>query len=218
MGERFVFIGDSITDAERRSDLRGLGHGYVDVLAEALAARGEDVDIINRGIAGNRVAHLRERWQRDVVDLHPDVLTVYIGVNDTLSTFFQGAPTPVEDFERDLDDILARAVAARTRRIIVIDPFFVADAPWAGNWKDGSEFVRADLDPKRAVVRALADRYGADFLPLQDHVSAAVAERGGVIVAPDGVHPSGFGHALIARLWLAAHDAHPSTPRPDSNP
>lgn len=209
MAERIVFIGDSITDAERASDLRGLGHGYVDVVAEVFAARGADVDIVNRGIAGNRVAHLRERWQSDVVDLRPDVLTVYIGVNDTLSTFFQGAPTPLEEFERDFDDILTRAVDAGIPRIVVIDPFFVSDARWAGNWKDGSAFVRADLDRKRVVVRALAERHGAQFIPLQEHVTAAVAERGGVIVAPDGVHPSGFGHALIARLWLAVHDARP---------
>jgi lysophospholipase L1-like esterase len=206
VGERFVFIGDSITDAERVSDRCGLGHGYVDVVSEAFTARGAEVDVVNRGIAGNRVAHLRERWQRDVLDLRPDVLTVYIGVNDTLSTFFQGAPTPVAEFERDLDDILTRARATGIRRMILIEPFFVRDAPWAGNWKDGSEFVRADLEGKRAVVRVLAMRHEAQFIPLQSHVDAAVADRGGAIVAPDGVHPSGFGARLIGALWLAAYD------------
>jgi lysophospholipase L1-like esterase len=211
MSARIVFIGDSITDAERTGDLRGRGHGYVDLLFEEFTARGADVEIVNRGIAGNRVAHLRERWQADVLDLRPDVLTVYIGVNDTLCTFFQGTTTSVADFECDLDDILARACAAGIGRIIVIEPFFVEDAPWAGNWKGGSEFARADLDRKRPVVRMLAERYGADFLPLQDHVTAAVAERGGVIVAPDGVHPSGFGHRLISRLWLEVFDAKPTS-------
>src|SRR5215218_10083025 len=207
MTERLVFIGDSITDAEHMSDRRRLGHGYVDVLSDAFAAQGADVEIVNNGISGNRVAHLRERWQTDVLDLRPDLLTVYIGVNDTLTTFFQGRPTLPTDFERDFDDILTRAVAAGIPRMIVIDPFFVSDAPWAGSWKDSSEFVRTDLDTKRPAVRALADRHGATFMPLQDHVTAAVAERGGAIVAPDGVHPSSFGHRLIARLWLETYDA-----------
>jgi acyl-CoA thioesterase-1 len=207
MTERIVFIGDSITDAERMSDRRRLGHGYVDIIFDAFAARSADVEIVNNGIAGNRVAHLRERWETDALDLRPDLLTVFIGGNDTIATFYQGTPTPVADFERDLDNILTRAVAAGIPRIIVIDPFFVSDAPWAGNWKDGSEFVRADLDTKRPVVRALADRHGAAFIPLQDHVTAAIAERGGAIVAPDGLHPSAFGHRLIARLWLATYDA-----------
>jgi acyl-CoA thioesterase-1 len=207
MTERIVFIGDSITDAEHTHDLRHLGHGYVDMVCDAFAARGADVEIVNNGIPGNRVAHLRERWQADVLVLRPDVLTVYIGINDTLATFYQGRPTPAADFERDLDDILTRAVAAGIPKIIVIDPFFVGDAPWAANWKDGSEFVRADLDTKRPAVRALAARHGAAFIPLQDRVAVAVAERGGAIVAPDGVHPSSFGHRLIARLWLETYDA-----------
>jgi len=57
------------------------------------------------------------------------------------------------------------------------------------------------------VVRALALRYGAQFVPLQEAVDQAVAERGPTVVAPDGVHPSPFGHLLIARLWLDAYQA-----------
>lgn len=207
MTERLVFIGDSITDCERKSDSRQLGHGYVDVLNDALAERGADVELINRGISGNRVQHLRERWQEDALALEPDVLTVYIGVNDTLSTFFQGRPTPPADFERDLDDILSQAVAAGVPRIILVDPFFVPDSPWHGPWAMGLDFVREDLDSKRPLVKALAEKHGARFVPLQDAVDTASAERGAKLIANDGVHPNTFGHRLIARLWLDAYDA-----------
>lgn len=206
MTQRILFIGDSITDCRRDLDPRGLGDGYVDIVADELAARGEDVAVLNRGIAGDRVAHLRQRWQRDVIDEHPDVLTIFVGVNDTLVTFYEGRPTPREDFERDLDDVLGRAVAAGIRRIVVVDPFILAVPGDQFRWGEGTAFTREDLDLKRPVVAALAARYGATFVPLQDAMSAAAADRGAVIVAGDGVHPSPVGHRLLARLWLQAYD------------
>ena len=56
------------------------------------------------------------------------------------------------------------------------------------------------------IVAALAAKYGAAFVPLQDAIDEAVAKRGPVVVAPDNVHPSPMGHQLIARLWLGAYD------------
>jgi len=203
MGERLVFIGDSITDCDRRLDGRGLGFGYVDVVADELAARGVDAVVLNRGIAGNRVADLRDRWQREVLDERPDVITVFVGVNDTLWTFYEGRPTPPEEFERDLEDILARTGDAR---LIVVDPFILAVPGEQFRWGEGTVFTREDLDLKRPIVRDLAARHGASFVPLQDAMSAVAAERGNVVVAGDGVHPTALGHRLLARLWLLAYD------------
>lgn len=206
MTQRILFIGDSITDCRRDLDRRGLGDGYVDIVADELAARGEDVVVLNRGVSGDRVAHLRERWQRDVLDEHPDVLTVFVGVNDTLVTFYEGRPTRREDFERDLDDVLRQAVDGGIRRIVVVDPFILAVPGDQFRWGEGTAFTREDLDLKRPVVAALAARYGATFVPLQEAMSAAAAERSPVIMAGDGVHPSPVGHRLLARLWLQAYD------------
>ncbi len=210
MSRTIVCIGDSITDCHRRTDPRGLGGGYVDIVATALRERGDDARIVNTGISGDRVEHLQERWQRDALDHKPSVLSIYIGVNDTLVAFFEGRATPPDVFERRYTDILDRAVAAGVPHLIVVDPFYVECSDEWSQWREGDAFARADLDVKRPIVRALAQRYGAVFVPLQDAVDEAAKERGVAVVAPDGVHPSAFGSALIARLWLAAYDSLPS--------
>jgi lysophospholipase L1-like esterase len=208
-----VFAGDSITDSDRRTDPLGLGGGYVGLAAGLLRERGEQHRVVNAGVSGDRVEHLLERWQRDVLDRRPDVLTVYIGVNDTLTTFSRGRPTPRDAFAARYAELLDRAAAAAVERLIVLEPFLVACTEEGAPWRDGTEFARADLDTKRPVVRDLAGRHGADLVPLQEIADAEVARRGPAVVAPDGVHPSAHGHLLIARHWLAAYDRAAVRPR-----
>jgi acyl-CoA thioesterase I len=206
MSETIVFIGDSITDCDRRTDPLGLGGGYVDMIARALRHRGDTSTIVNTGISGDRVEHLQARWQQDALDHRPTVLSIYIGVNDTLVAFFQGRPTPPELFEQRYVDILERTAAAGMPKLVIVDPFYVPATQDKAPWFEGNAFAREDLDSKRPIVRALATRYGAAFVPLQDVMDAAVAERGPAVIAPDGVHPSSHGDRLIARRWLEAYD------------
>ncbi|SNT56059.1 Lysophospholipase L1 [Asanoa hainanensis] len=202
-----LFIGDSITDCSRQADKLGLGGGYVDAVATRLRERGDETVVRNTGIAGNRIAHLQERWQADALDHAPTVLSVYIGVNDTLVAFFEGRPTPPELFEERYTDVLRRAVAAGVPRILLVEPFYVDTEQASAPWARGNAFVREDLDRKRPIVRALAERFGAAFVPLQEPFDEAVAARGPAVLAQDGVHPSALGHRLIADRWLAAYDA-----------
>ena len=62
-----VFIGDSITDCDRRTDPLGLGGGSVELVASALRGRGDDTPIVNTGVSGDRVEHLKQRWQADAL-------------------------------------------------------------------------------------------------------------------------------------------------------
>ena len=209
MGGTIVFIGDSITDCDRRTDPLGLGGGYVDFVAGALRDRRDDSAIVNTGIAGDRVEHLQQRFQADALDHAPTVLSIYVGVNDTLVTFFEGRPTPADVFEQRYTDLLDRSVAAGVPRLILVEPFYV-DTEWdKAPWWQGNAFIREDLDRKRPIVRRLAQAYGATFVPLQDAFSAAAQERSAAVVAGDGVHPSAYGHRLIARRWLDAYDTRP---------
>ena len=85
MSGTILFVGDSITDGERRTDPRGLGGGYVDIVATVLRERGDPARVVNAGVNGDRVEHLQRRWQEGVLDHAPSVLSVYIGVKDTWS-------------------------------------------------------------------------------------------------------------------------------------
>jgi lysophospholipase L1-like esterase len=199
MAERpLVFIGDSITDAGRRGDPAGLGHGWVRLVAEELARRGDDRQVVNAGVSGDRVRDLRARWARDVLDLDPQLLTVYVGINDTWRRYDSDDPTPTEQFGADYRDILQRAHDAIAPRLVLVEPFV---APVTGQQRRWGE---EDLDAKRAVVRGLADEFGAAFVPLASVVADAAHEYGEAAVASDGVHPTELGSSLIAGAWLAA--------------
>ncbi|MFD4957656.1 SGNH/GDSL hydrolase family protein [Microbacterium sp. NPDC058389] len=191
-----VFAGDSITDSGRdRDDLGSLGDGYVQLIAEAVADRGETV--VNKGISGNRAVDLEARWD-DILAAGPDVLTVYIGVNDMWRRFDADDPTSVEDFEATVTGLLQAARDAGVERILLIEPFFVPVRDDQVSWLD-------DLNPKRDAVRRLAERFDATLIELHDTVTAAAAEHGAAAIVPDGVHPTPQGSAIIADAWLAAH-------------
>jgi lysophospholipase L1-like esterase len=201
-----LFTGDSITDCDRRADPLGLGYGYVDMVARQLRVRGDQSTVVNTGVAGNRVGHLVARWQTDVLDHAPSVLSVAIGVNDTLLSFFEGRPTPYGLFEESYVDILDRSRAAGTATMVLVEPFFVdAELP-SIRWGEGYRFIHEDLAPRQALVRDLAQRYGAAFVPVQSIVDEIAVTRGPTMVAADGVHPTPLGHRAIADAWLAAYD------------
>ena len=85
-----LFQGDSITDAGRsRTELKpnnasALGSGYSFLAAaDILFAHPEkNLKIYNKGISGNKVYQLAERWENDTIALQPNILSILIGVND----------------------------------------------------------------------------------------------------------------------------------------
>ena len=85
---RLVFQGDSITDMKwgRNEKDRNhyLGHSYVYLIASRLGfdMPNARLNFFNRGMSGHRVGDLRKRWQRDAIELKPDLLSVLVGVND----------------------------------------------------------------------------------------------------------------------------------------
>lgn len=192
---RVVFIGDSITDAGRdRQDPASLGDGYVALLAPELVAAGADVR--NLGIAGNRAKDLLARRDAELMPTAPDLLTVYVGVNDMWRRFDSDDPTSAASFEAGYRDLLDPVVEAHAPRLILMEPFFLPLNAEQATWLD-------DLDEKRAVVRSLASAYGADLVPLPEVIAAAVAEHSVVEIAPDGVHPTALGSRVIADAWRA---------------
>ncbi|MEO6116972.1 MAG: SGNH/GDSL hydrolase family protein [Pseudolysinimonas sp.] len=203
MTRPIVFIGDSITDAGRRDEPDHLGHGYVRPVRDALAARGDTRPIVNTGISGDRAVDLRARWEKDALAHDPELLSVYVGVNDTWRRYDNDDPTSAEEFERTYRSLLAEAQDRLAPRMILVEPFVLPVTAEQANW--GAE----DLDAKRAVVAKLAVEFGAAFVPLQSLLLDAAAQHGGgragnAALTEDGVHPTPLGSELIAGAWLAA--------------
>jgi lysophospholipase L1-like esterase len=162
---RVVFVGDSITDAGRdRADRASLGDGYVGLVATDLRRETPGTEVVNVGIGGDRAVDLERRWQDDVVAAAPDVLSVYVGVNDTWRRFDADDPTSAEDFEATYRRLLAQVPAGT--RLILVEPFLLPVRDEQRGWLD-------DLAGKRAVVARLAAETGAPMVPLHELLTAA---------------------------------------------
>ncbi|GES32454.1 SGNH/GDSL hydrolase family protein [Streptomyces angustmyceticus] len=209
-GSTVMFTGDSITDCQRLASEDGLGFGYPLRVAGEWGLRSPDrpVTWLNTGIAGHKVSDLEARWQTDVLDAGPDVVSILVGVNDmgwhTLDP--EGRVIPVEEFTAGYDRLLAPLAEAGTD-LILIEPFLL---PVHGVVEAGAARIgvaerkewRADLDPKIQAVRELADTYGAQLLPADGMFAGLAATTGPEHWSEDGVHPTPAGHAALAAAWL----------------
>ena len=76
-GDTLVFMGDSITQFGKNSV-----DGYLRLVVKGLAANGIDVKWHGVGISGQTAVQMKNRFKADVIDKHPNVVTIFAGVND----------------------------------------------------------------------------------------------------------------------------------------
>jgi lysophospholipase L1-like esterase len=197
-GEVVLFQGDSITDAGRsRDNLDDLGSGYANLTSSWLTAAYPErkIHFINRGVSGNRVVDLRERWKTDCLDLKPNWVSILIGVNDTWRRYDSNDPTSVESYETGYRDLLTQIKERLNAQVILCEPFLLPIS-------QDVERMREDLDPKAAVVRKLASEFKTRFLPLGTIFADACKHRDPAFWSADGVHPTFTGHALMTQAWI----------------
>jgi lysophospholipase L1-like esterase len=206
-GDVVLFQGDSITDAGRDrgheddpNNARALGSGYAFLLACHLLAQypAAKLKIYNRGISGNKVFQLAERWDKDCIALKPTVLSILIGVNDIWHTLNGNYKGTVEIYARDY-----QALLERTRRelpgvkLVICEPFVLRTGAVNDKW-----FPEFDL--YRAAARKIATTFHAVFVPFQSMFDAAARQAAPAYWAADGVHPTLAGSSRMARAWLDA--------------
>lgn len=198
-----LFQGDSITDTYRmdaENPDESLGKGYPAKIAEKLASDFAQLNIkvINRGISGHRTKDLVNRWDKDCVDLKPDYVSILIGINDTWRAFDSNDPTPVEQYEEKMRILLGRIKAETNAQIILLNPFLLDSMP-------DKPRMRPDLLEKQAVVYKLIKEFDVTFIDLQKIFDKMVAEGTDMVaLSEDGVHPTDFGHEVIAKEWMKA--------------
>ena len=194
-----LFQGDSVTQAGRtRWKNHGLGNGYVMMVAERFFAKHpeDSVRFVNRGISGNRIRDLRKRWQKDCLNLKPDVVSILIGVNDTLGEFFWGELTSIESFEEDYLSILNLTRKNLDAQIVLLEPFLLP-------LSKEQTILRHDIDARIKVVRKLAKEFETGLVQLDSVFAEAAKVKGPEFWSKDGIHPTPAGHALIAESWLS---------------
>jgi lysophospholipase L1-like esterase len=157
------------------------------------------LEFFNRGMSGHRVGDLKARWQKDAIDMKPDLLSILIGVNDVGRSGVKGVD--LKKWEDDYRFILDASRKANPKlRLVLLDPFVLRSGRLKN--EDAWKQMRGEVDKLCGIVAELVNDYKAVHLRTQEIFDAAAKS-----VTPeqwiwDGVHPLPQGHELIARNWL----------------
>ncbi|MDB5016373.1 MAG: lysophospholipase [Mucilaginibacter sp.] len=202
-----LFQGDSITDWGRDhaksapNETGTLGTGYVLLTAGQLLLQnpGKALQIYNKGISGNKVYQLAERWDADCLALKPNVLSIHIGVNDYWHTLTSGYTGTIENYISDYHKLLDRTKQALPDvKLVICEPFAVKGV------KAVDDRWYPTFDLFRKAARDIATEYNAPFVPFQSAFDKALESAPGNYWTIDGVHPAIPGEALMARMWIEA--------------
>lgn len=156
--------------------------------------------IYNRGISGNKVYQLRERWEIDCLAFQPDVLSILISVNDYWHTLTHGYKGTVETYENDLRALLKYTKEKLPNtQIVLCEPFTLRDGAAIEDSKWYPMF-----DEFRKSARKLSEEFNTIFVPFQSGFDAAVKLAPARYWSNDGVHPDLPGRQLMANMWMEA--------------
>ncbi len=203
--KKFLFQGDSITDANREDDDRvnfGLGTGYpLLVAADFLKNRNGEFCFLNRGKSGDRVTDIYARIKEDIINLKPDCMSILVGVNDVSHELTMQCGVDEEKYEKIYSMLIEEVKTALPDiQIIILEPFVLRGTATHDLWEQFDCEVR-----KRAeAAKRVAEKFDLCFVPLQKLFDEAVADSNAEFWSADGVHPTSAGHQLIKEELVKA--------------
>lgn len=193
---KFLFQGDSITDASRiRDDDKNFGFGYPNLFAsQVMCNNPHKVEFINCGVSGDRIVDLYARMKVDIINLKPDYMTILIGVNDVWHELNDENGVDIEKFQKIYEMLIEEILKELPDiKIILLEPFILKGAGTERYY----DVFRGEIERRAKVVKGIADKFGLAFVPLQDKFDKASADGDTEYWLCDGVHPSAAGHCLI---------------------
>jgi len=204
--QTILFQGDSITDGNRTRNQdwnHVLGHGYQFIIASKLWYENPSANLkfYNRGISGNKITDLENRWKEDALDLEPDIISILIGVNDTISVVNNQNPQSIEVFEKSYRNLLEKSLESLPKVKFVIGEPFILENGWVNK---NTEIWKAEIKKRQEVAKNLAKEFSAVFIPYQQIFLDALQKAPADFWIWDGVHPMPAGHELMARHWIKA--------------
>ena len=193
---KVIFFGDSITQA-------GANPGGYIMRIDSMCkkeGRGDQFEFIGAGIGGNKVYDLYLRMEDDVLAKNPDVVIIYIGVNDVWHKASSGTGTDADKFEKFYNAILKK-LTDRNIKVIICTPAAIGEKTDFSNQQDG------DMNAYSGIIRNIAQK---NNLPLVDLRQAfrdynlknnrENKDRG--ILTTDRVHLNAKGNQLVAdEMW-----------------
>jgi len=189
-----IFFGDSITEL-------GVGPtGYITLLRGMLPPG--QFELTGAGVGGNKIYDLYLRLERDVLDRHPDIVVVFVGVNDVWHKRTMGTGTDADKFVGFYDALVTK-MQDKGIRVILATPALIGEKTDCTNDLDG------ELNHYAQLIRDLAAAHKCDVVDLRREflkhlasVNTANAEKG--ILTEDRVHFTPEGNRFAAQLFSGA--------------
>ena len=151
-------------------------------------------------MSGNQVTDLASRWLQDTIALKPDLLSILIGVNDTMNEVGGNKNVTIPGFEHDYRVLLTETMQQLPSvQLVIMEPFLLPVGKLKDNWSQS----QAAISGRQAAAKTMADEFNAVYVPLQDKFTKAAKQY-----PPDsywlwdGIHPMPNGHELIALEWI----------------
>ncbi len=202
---KFLFQGDSITDAGRdRDNENSYGVGYPNLFAAEVGKEFPGKYVFqNEGISGNRVVDLYARIKQDIINLEPDIMSILIGVNDVWHEINDKNGVAPEKFEKIYSMLIEEIKEALPNiKIIILEPFVLKGI---GTEREYDRF-RSTLELNAQAAKRIAEKYNLKFVPLMDKFDKACEKAEASYWLADGVHPTAAGHAIIKDELRKAFD------------
>ena len=200
---KIVFQGDSITDGvrDRNCWYFNYGCGYPCIIGAKLSKENPGkVEILNRGVSGNKISNMYARMKYDCWNNEPDILSILIGVNDVWHKWI-GVNSGI-DAEKyyDIFDMLIKHTLDELPKvkIVIMEPFTLKSTANAEIYEE----FRKEVELRSEKARKIAEKYSLLFVPLQKDFDDALKQAPAEYWLADGVHPALAGSQLIADTWI----------------
>ena len=202
--DRIIFAGDSVTDMGSAQPVgEGLfdnvGRSYVSVIENMLAAYYPEINlrVTNSAASGNTSRDLLERFDRDVVQLKPDWVSICIGINDIWRQFdcpaMRDTHVLSDEYEANVEKMIL-SVHGNVKGIFILSPYYMET--------NKEDMMRKKADEYALICEKLAEKYNCIFVDFQKMYDKYFSIRHSSYIAWDRVHPNQVGATLMAREFL----------------
>lgn len=190
--KRIIFFGDSITQ-------QGVSkNGYVTLIKKSLDST--KYEVLGAGIGGNKIYDLYLRLEDDVLNKQPDVVVIYVGINDVWHKQTSHTGTDYDKYFKFYQALIKKIQGAGSK-VVLCTPSVI------GEKKDGTNEMDADLNKYSAGIRELAKKNNLPLCDLRQAFADYEAkhnpedqEKG--ILTKDKVHLNETGNKFVAEQLL----------------
>ncbi len=193
---KIIFFGDSITQAGVKPG------GYITRIQDMInkQGKGEEYELIGAGIGGNKIYDLYLRMDEDVLAKNPDIVVIYVGVNDVWHKRSFGTGTDADKFEKFYNAVISK-LQAKNIRVVLCTPAAIGERTDSSNEQDG------DLNFYSGIIRRIAAKNNLPLIDLRKgfidyNLKSNMENKESGILTTDRVHLNDTGNQFVAEeMW-----------------